>query len=1442
MKSHKNSLKQSTIQVRNTLVLQDIEAEKKKKSQNIKLIKKEPSKNEREDKILRNAYKNVIDVISNLLENINDEKKDGKLKVIGTHRIIESKNKNKIKKSPLKKLVSYDKPTLRYTLNSQGTKSDNNFASNMLKNNNTVKASKSPLKLSLNWKSSKQQTDNYNTEGSGSELNSSIMNSSRSKNNNSIQKIYKKFPSTNPNLFFKPKNKLMSRWNSLKTNKKSLEPNSKNNLNNLNNSSLSSNSLMSNSKNSIAPKPKSDTNYSFNRLKINNPLNRTNLNISENLKDKESKSSDPNSPFSSIQTKIKDTEVDEDVSKNILDINNSENNDETSINNEELLNSKRKKKIKKMITKNSLKPMKINSIKSFHKEKRYRCLLSKGFVYDSLDDEEESDEEDINKCYISPNNKFLYFFDSLILISSLIILFYLPVYLSHKLFFCQNLSNKNTIIFYFIDFIYIIDLFLNFYRSYYNFEEVLVKKNILIFINYLKTWLFFDLISSFPVYTLLNTFESKCIEDSYYNDNNLNNNGNHSHYYNVNLNKIHYILLLIKVIKTLKVFKKNIALNKIRIFFYERDFLNKWGNVLLYALSFFCFLNFTASIFIFLGRNIINSWIFLHGLEEKSFIDIYVAAIYYLVMTVTTVGYGDVLGKTIKEIFFQIIMIIAGTCIYSWLISSISTYVKKMNEKNVKYQEKLKILEEIKLNNHLNEKLYNKILRLLNYRKYREEETEKNIILESLPNSLKNSLIIEMYKNYINGFSFFRSVENREFIVQIISKLNPILGMKGDILIQEGEFIEEIIFIKNGVLSLEVWLDMSNPEESIQNYLIENGFIDLKNERLSKSSSRISKGSIYSTLSIINKRNSNLNTTFNHYFEKIDNKNEKAINENKKKLKVLNIRKNEHFGDVPMFLNKRSPFYIRVNSRKADLLFLKKLDAMNISDKYPDIWKLVIKRPLENSKIISNLALKTLSTFCNINGIKTKLFRQRNKIKIFPRYYLTPIINRSLKSFKKKKNKIKKNYKKEKSINIKLNKTEDYSKKLIQELNPEKNIINRKKKFSKTSFYEGSSFSFNNCNNNRLENKQRRKSTFLNEKNKNSCYKILVTNSEDKNNSNKFNSKENSNKNNSKFASDNSNLNFKVNKEILSDESFNIQLYEDEKPKSTVINNNFQKMIPDNIYINHLNINYLGMPLPIHQQNENLLKKENKSFENLEISSKSTLEINSSYENINEITSYKYISDLDLRKQTKNFLVEKCKMKSPISPIFISSGNILKIRPITNKLTNKKQNSRIYKSSISKNLLILSKKTFEKKEANIIKKTRTNKINNNMATLSALNNFQKIINKSDKYNNNIRIMKTKSYKSFDLNLIKYNKDLENYLKDEKNGSQIYLNNYRKKRLFRRSLENSPIKKRKKTNELDIITSNIQRTAQNLNQPDLFYAGLFNNLIIKDYPKLKESHI
>ena len=67
-------------------------------------------------------------------------------------------------------------------------------------------------------------------------------------------------------------------------------------------------------------------------------------------------------------------------------------------------------------------------------------------------------------------------------------------------------------------------------------------------------------------------------------------------------------------------------------------------------------------------------------------------------------------------------------------------------------------------------------------------------------------------------------------------------------------------------------------------------------------------------------------------------------------------------------------------------------------------------------------------------------------------------------------------------------------------------------------------------------------------------------------------------------------------------------------------------------------------------------------------------------------------------------------------------------------------------------------------------------------------------------------------------------------------------NFKKRKILKKSFDNNLSKKKRKIKEMEIISSNIQKTSQNLNQPELFYAGLFNNLITNNYPHMKENYL
>ena len=148
----------------------------------------------------------------------------------------------------------------------------------------------------------------------------------------------------------------------------------------------------------------------------------------------------------------------------------------------------------------------------------------------------------------------------------------------------------------------------------------------------------------------------------------------------------------------------------------------------------------------------------------------------------------------------------------------------------------MSILEEIKISHpKLSKDLYNKVKRYLKYNKF-NKKNNKDVLINYLPYTLKNILFMEMYKPIIKNFNLLKSVENSNFIVKVVTSFKSGLSIKGDILIQEGDLIKDIIFVKKGILSLEVGIDMNCEKESIQKHL---NYFNLK-KRNSKINSNIS--------------------------------------------------------------------------------------------------------------------------------------------------------------------------------------------------------------------------------------------------------------------------------------------------------------------------------------------------------------------------------------------------------------------------------------------------------------------------------------------------------------------------------------------------------------------------------------------------------------------------
>ena len=661
---------------------------------------------------------------------------------------------------------------------------------------------------------------------------------------------------------------------------------------------------------------------------------------------------------------------------NIPENNISKNNLESSILpekkiSENKLNLKRKKTLsrKPSPNKNIIENVTIsnkNNINLF--SEKFRLLTKKQLVYDSLDDEEIEDEEEINTCYIDPNSNFSLIFDSILFLMTIISLFEIPLFLAMNHNFCRNNKLDIECLFNLIlELMNIIDLFLGFFRAFYNWEEQLIHKNKLIVENYIFSWFLFDLIASLPFYSIYKIKEKSCNKKEL------------SSYYNIVLNNLHYLLLSNKLFKVNKIFDNNQAFKAILKIFndYEYIKIKMIVNIFLFLAS----VNYTACLYIFIGRNSFPNWIFHSHLETKGFINIYICSIYILIAAVTTVGYGDITCYSLNERIFQLLLLIIGIMSYSAVISFLSSYIKKINERSIEFEKRVLILKEIKITHpNFPDNLYDRIIRHLKFKIIYEKKL-KNIIFDCLPVGLKNNLILEMYKPIINNFIFFKNFQNTDFIVRVILAFKPIMAFRNDILVNDEELVKEIMFVKKGMLSVELPINIMDYEENVKKYLknTNNSLDKTFYVKKLRNSRKISGNSLYyddpnldgdenikeknSFFNKIEHRNSSnymkYSPTFPHMKKKLQTKCNHYI-------RIVCIRENEHFGDVLMFLEQKSPLRVRVRSKKCELFFLKKIDAINISTSYQNIWKRINKKSVYNYEQMKKYIKKIVEIYCSV--------------------------------------------------------------------------------------------------------------------------------------------------------------------------------------------------------------------------------------------------------------------------------------------------------------------------------------------------------------------------------------------------------------------------------------------------------------------------------------------
>jgi len=383
-----------------------------------------------------------------------------------------------------------------------------------------------------------------------------------------------------------------------------------------------------------------------------------------------------------------------------------------------------------------------------------RVLLKFNNVYDSYSDEEMDETNEDNKMFlIDPNSSFKVIWDISLLLSIIYSAIISPFFIGF------NLDENIDFIFYLealIDLFFIIDVVLNFLIPYYDH----------------------DLISIISGGIQIN---------SYFSD--------------LDFSNIYRFMKWIRMIKFSKFGKAHF----IEVIFPNFSVSNNDGvnRAIKFSIFLIILVHISSCFWIFLGRaNFSRTWITNANLQNSNFMDIYTASLYFNLVTIFSIGYGDIISTNIAEKFYNSLYMIVGSFLFSFTISCLSTIFGKMDEKKMLIKRKLEMLHKFENEFVIPKDLLSKIRKTIKHQ-IKKNNTDKYKLLDELTNNLKNELNLIMNKENIKNFYFFKN-KPHDFIIFVIPLLKSIITAKGEPLFSEGEYVEEMYFVVKGRLSIQL--------------------------------------------------------------------------------------------------------------------------------------------------------------------------------------------------------------------------------------------------------------------------------------------------------------------------------------------------------------------------------------------------------------------------------------------------------------------------------------------------------------------------------------------------------------------------------------------------------------------------------------------------------------
>ncbi|PKA47189.1 Potassium channel KOR1 [Apostasia shenzhenica] len=196
--------------------------------------------------------------------------------------------------------------------------------------------------------------------------------------------------------------------------------------------------------------------------------------------------------------------------------------------------------------------------------------------------------------------------------------------------------------------------------------------------------------------------------------------------------------------------------------------------------------------------------------REINFWRRYLTSLYFAIVTMATVGYGDIHAVNMREMVFTMIFVSFDMILGAYLIGNMTALIVK-GSKTERFRDKMKDLIKYMNRNRLGKDIRDQIkghVRL----QYESSYTEASV-LQDIPVSIRAKISEDLYKPYIETIHLFKGCSS-EFIHQIAIRLQEEFFLPGEVILEQGNAVDQLYFVCDGILEC-VGIGEDGTEETV---------------------------------------------------------------------------------------------------------------------------------------------------------------------------------------------------------------------------------------------------------------------------------------------------------------------------------------------------------------------------------------------------------------------------------------------------------------------------------------------------------------------------------------------------------------------------------------------------------------------------------------------------